>query len=82
MLFMGQEYGETAPFVYFTSHGDPTLCRLVREGRRLEFLSFFEGRPPDEDFPDPQSQESFERSKLGWNLEDPNRPPRWSSTGS
>jgi maltooligosyltrehalose trehalohydrolase len=71
MLFMGQEYGETAPFVYFTSHGDPTLCQLVREGRRQEFLSFFEGRPPDEDFPDPQSQESFERSKLGWNLEDP-----------
>jgi maltooligosyltrehalose trehalohydrolase len=71
MLFMGQEYGETAPFVYFTSHGDPHLCHLVREGRRREFLSFFEGRPPDEDFPDPQGEESFQRSKLGWDLQAP-----------
>ena len=71
MLFMGQEYGETAPFVYFTSHGDPHLCHLVREGRRKEFLAFFEGRPPDEDFPDPQSEDSFQLSKLRWTLDDP-----------
>jgi maltooligosyltrehalose trehalohydrolase len=72
MLFMGQEYGESAPFVYFTSHGDPQLCALVREGRRQEFLAFFEGRPPDQDdFPDPQSEDSFQRSRLTWTLDDP-----------
>jgi maltooligosyltrehalose trehalohydrolase len=70
MLFMGQEYAEPAPFYYFTSHGDPALAQAVREGRRQEFLAFFHGRPPDEDFPDPQSEETFLRSKLGWRLQD------------
>ena len=34
MLFMGEEYGENAPFQYFTSHGDPDLVEAVRRGRR------------------------------------------------
>jgi maltooligosyltrehalose trehalohydrolase len=37
MLFMGEEYGETAPFPYFVDHGDPDLVEAVREGRRREF---------------------------------------------
>jgi maltooligosyltrehalose trehalohydrolase len=37
MLFMGEEYGETAPFPYFVDHGDPDLIEAVREGRRREF---------------------------------------------
>ena len=40
LLFMGEEYGETAPFLYFTSHTDPALAQAVREGRRREFAQF------------------------------------------
>ena len=36
---MGEEYGETAPFQYFTSHGDPELVEAVRRGRREEFAA-------------------------------------------
>jgi len=60
MLFMGEEYGETRPFQYFTSHGDRELRQDVREGRRREFESF--GWPAD--VPDPQAVETFERSCL------------------
>jgi maltooligosyltrehalose trehalohydrolase len=64
MLFMGEEYGETAPFQYFTSHGDEDLIDAVRKGRREEFDDFeWEGEPPD-----PQSEETFRRSKLNWSL--------------
>ena len=45
MLFMGEEYGETAPFQYFTSHGDPELVEAVRRGRREEFAAFGWERP-------------------------------------
>ena len=37
MLFMGEEYGEPAPFPFFVDHGDPTLLEAVRRGRRDEF---------------------------------------------
>jgi maltooligosyltrehalose trehalohydrolase len=56
LLFMGEEYGETAPFLYFTDHGDPALAAAVREGRRAEY--------PEAGAPDPQSPETFERSRL------------------
>jgi maltooligosyltrehalose trehalohydrolase len=60
LLFMGEEYGETSPFLYFTSHTDPALIEAVREGRRREFAAFgWPGAPPD-----PQAVETFERSKL------------------
>jgi maltooligosyltrehalose trehalohydrolase len=60
LVFMGEEYGETNPFLYFTSHGDPALVEAVREGRRREFEHFaWRG-----DVPDPQAVESFERSRL------------------
>lgn len=60
MLFMGQEYGESAPFQFFTSFGDEHLVQAVREGRINEFASFkWEGEPPD-----PHSEETFMRSKL------------------
>ncbi|MGQ9866005.1 MAG: malto-oligosyltrehalose trehalohydrolase [Pseudanabaenaceae cyanobacterium] len=64
LLFMGEEYGETAPFLYFTSHGDPDLIAGVREGRQREFAAF---HGPGE-VPDPQSLETFQRSKLHWEL--------------
>ncbi len=59
LLFMGEEYGETAPFLYFTSHGDPALARAVSEGRRREFIG-----TGHEDVPDPQDPETFRCSKL------------------
>jgi maltooligosyltrehalose trehalohydrolase len=62
LLFMGEEYGETAPFQFFTDHDDPEIARATREGRRKEFAKFaaFAG----EDVPDPQARATFERSKL------------------
>jgi maltooligosyltrehalose trehalohydrolase len=40
LLFMGEEFAETAPFLYFTSHLDPVLAKLVTEGRRKEYAEF------------------------------------------
>ena len=64
LLFMGEEFAETNPFLYFTSHGDPGLARLVSEGRWKEFEEFTVAG----DFVDPQSPEAFERSKISWHL--------------
>ncbi|MBL0740593.1 malto-oligosyltrehalose trehalohydrolase [Chryseolinea lacunae] len=64
LLFMGEEYGETNPFLYFVHHGDAALIEAVRRGRRAEFASFqSEGEAPD-----PQAQETFLRSRLQWSL--------------
>jgi len=64
LLFMGEEYGETAPFQYFVSHSDPGLVEAVRRGRREEFSAFgWQGEPPD-----PQDEETFLRSKLNRSL--------------
>ena len=62
MLFMGQEYGESSPFLYFVSHSDSELVQAVREGRKKEFTDFHLG----EEFVDPQSEEAFNLSKLHW----------------
>jgi maltooligosyltrehalose trehalohydrolase len=60
LIFMGEEYGELAPFQYFVSHTDPDLVEAVRRGRAQEFAHFdWSGRPPD-----PQAPETFERSTL------------------
>ncbi|MEA2274696.1 MAG: maltooligosyltrehalose trehalohydrolase [Solirubrobacteraceae bacterium] len=62
MLFMGEEYGEKAPFLYFTSHSDDDLIEAVRKGRKEEFDDFtWDGEPPD-----PHDEETFNRSKLQW----------------
>jgi maltooligosyltrehalose trehalohydrolase len=63
MLFHGEEWGASTPFLYFTDHEDPELGKAVTEGRRREFASF--GWSPD-DVPDPQDPETFRRSKLDW----------------
>ncbi len=64
LIFMGEEYGETAPFQYFIDHGDPALVEAVRQGRRSEFKSFaWRGVAPD-----PQAEETFQRSNLDWEL--------------
>ncbi len=64
LLFMGEEYGETAPFLYFVSHSDPDLIEGVREGRKAEFAAFFEVY--GQEAPDPQAVETMERSRLNW----------------
>jgi maltooligosyltrehalose trehalohydrolase len=65
MLFMGQEFATSSPFQYFTDHS-PELGRLVTEGRRKEFKAFsaFADPASRERIPDPQSEETFLRSKL------------------
>jgi maltooligosyltrehalose trehalohydrolase len=60
LLFMGEEYGETAPFQYFIEHGDPQLIEAVRRGRQEEFASF----GWREELPDPQDPATFERSRV------------------
>ncbi|GAC1541730.1 MAG: malto-oligosyltrehalose trehalohydrolase [Herpetosiphon sp.] len=60
LLFMGEEYGETAPFLYFVSHGDADVIAAVQRGRHDEFAAFaWQGEAPD-----PQSEATFERSRL------------------
>jgi maltooligosyltrehalose trehalohydrolase len=60
LLFMGQEYGETAPFPYFVSMSDPKLVRAVRRGRAAEFESFgWTG-----DVLDPQDEGTFAAARL------------------
>jgi maltooligosyltrehalose trehalohydrolase len=64
LLFMGEEYGETAPFPYFVSHSDADLIEAVRRGRREEFAGFgWVGEPPD-----PQAKETYQSAKLNWDL--------------
>jgi maltooligosyltrehalose trehalohydrolase len=62
LIFMGEEYGGKNPFLYFTSHEDKGLIRDVLEGRKREFASFA-GKG---EMPDPQSVETFDKSKLDW----------------
>jgi len=65
LLFMGEEYGEPAPFQYFVSHGDADLIEAVRRGRKEEFARFdWQG-----EIPDPQSEQTFLNSKLDWELQ-------------
>jgi maltooligosyltrehalose trehalohydrolase len=60
LLFMGEEYGETAPFLYFTSHTDPNLAEAVRRGRAEEFRSFdWQGQ-----IPGAQADSTFASSRL------------------
>ena len=61
MLFMGEEYGERAPFRFFSDHIDEEIATATREGRRREFAAFAEF---GEEIPDPQSSATFEASKL------------------
>ncbi|HTT75386.1 MAG TPA: DUF3459 domain-containing protein, partial [Candidatus Binataceae bacterium] len=63
MLFQGEEWGASTPFIYFTGHEDEELGRAVSEGRRREFA---EAGWEAEEIPDPQALESFTRSKLDW----------------
>jgi maltooligosyltrehalose trehalohydrolase len=64
LLFMGEEYGEVAPFQFFVSHLDPQLVEAIRRGRREEFADFaWQGEPPD-----PQDVATFQRAILNHRL--------------
>ena len=63
MLFQGEEFGASAPFLYFTDFDDPKLGQAISEGRKKEFVGF--GWSPDA-IADPQDEESFLRSRLNW----------------
>jgi maltooligosyltrehalose trehalohydrolase len=64
LLFMGEEYGEVAPFQFFISHLDPQLVDAIRRGRREEFADFaWQGEPPD-----PQAVATFQRATLNHRL--------------
>jgi maltooligosyltrehalose trehalohydrolase len=69
LLFQGEEHADPAPFLYFTDHGDPDLCRAVSEGRRREFAW-----ASVSDFPDPQDPATFARSRIDLTLGE--RAPR------
>jgi maltooligosyltrehalose trehalohydrolase len=63
LLFMGEEYGEDAPFQFFADFGDPALRQAVSDGRRREFSEF-----QWTEVPDPHDPKTFERSKLTRNF--------------
>jgi maltooligosyltrehalose trehalohydrolase len=70
MLFAGEEWGASTPFLYFTDHRDAELGAAVSAGRRTEFAAF--GWDPEE-VPDPQDPATFQRSRLDWT--EPARAP-------
>ncbi|MFD8482512.1 malto-oligosyltrehalose trehalohydrolase [Kitasatospora sp. NPDC059673] len=70
MLFMGEEWGASTPWQYFTDHTDPQLAEAVRQGRRREFA---EHGWRAEDVPDPQDPATVRASTLDWS--EPQRAP-------
>ena len=63
MLFMGEEFAASTPYLYFADHEDAEMARLVAEGRKKEFASFgFDGA----DLPNPEDPATFTKSKLNW----------------
>ncbi|HEY0472254.1 MAG TPA: malto-oligosyltrehalose trehalohydrolase [Kribbella sp.] len=63
MLFMGEEWGASTPWRFFTDHSEPELAEAVRAGRRREFASY--GWDAEE-IPDPQDPETWRSSMLDW----------------
>jgi maltooligosyltrehalose trehalohydrolase len=70
MLFMGEEWGASTPWQYFTDHTDPGIAEAFRRGRRAEFAAH--GWRPS-DIPDPQAAATVERSRLAW--DEASQPP-------
>lgn len=62
LIFMGEEWAESNPFQFFTSHTGPELAEAVRKGRSAEFANFHSG----EETPDPQSENTFLSSRVDW----------------
>jgi maltooligosyltrehalose trehalohydrolase len=63
LLFQGEEFAASTPFLYFADHEDPEMAKAVSEGRKKEFAAFgFAER----EIPNPEARDTFERSKLKW----------------
>jgi maltooligosyltrehalose trehalohydrolase len=70
LLFEGEEFAASTPFLYFADHDDPEMAKAVSEGRKREFAAFgFAAK----EVPDPEARETFERSKLNWEEVDKGR---------
>ena len=70
MLFMGEEWNASTPFLFFVDFAnDPDLSKAVREGRRKEFARFAAFGDPQR-VPDPTALDTFTRSKLDWSERD------------
>lgn len=68
MLFQGEEWAASTPFLYFTHHEDPELAKAVSEGRKKEFVDF---GWDEQEIPDPQAEDTYRKSQLSWSeLED------------
>jgi len=78
LLFMGEEWGETKPFCFFTDF-DGELAAAVRKGRRNEFSKFDAFTDPDtrEDIPDPNELSTFEASRIDWYAQDEGEGAAW-----
>jgi maltooligosyltrehalose trehalohydrolase len=63
MLFQGEEYAASTPFLYFADHEDAEMAKAVSEGRKKDFAAFGFA---DKEVPDPEARETFDRSKLDW----------------
>lgn len=66
LIFMGEEYAERNPFLYFVDHSDADLMESVKHGRRDEFRSF----NWKNEVPDPTKDNTFLDSKLNWELKE------------
>jgi malto-oligosyltrehalose trehalohydrolase len=78
LLFMGEEFGATTPFLFFCDfHGD--LAAAVTNGRRNEFARFskFSSAEVRDSIPDPNAEQTFQRSKLDWNSLQDTSHSRW-----
>lgn len=78
LLFMGEEWAASTPFLFFCDF-EPELARAVTEGRRAEFSSFpeFADAAARERIPDPSAPETFEASKLRWDERERGEHARW-----
>ena len=63
MLFQGEEFAASTPFQYFAHHDDEEMAKAVSAGRKKEFAIFGWN---DDEIPDPEKRETFERSRLKW----------------
>lgn len=78
LIFMGEEWGETRPFAFFTDF-DGELAEIVREGRRKEFRHFAAFEDPERraKIPDPNAETTFEASKIDWNAPETREGRAW-----
>jgi maltooligosyltrehalose trehalohydrolase len=63
LLFQGEEFAASTPFLYFADHEDPEMARAVSAGRKREFAAF---GFTEQEIADPEARETFERSRLDW----------------